>query len=91
MKLNRELFLNNYTFNISIELLTSIEKKIGGKREHTVIVNDMGASNYYQKYIINDANLNQEMNDIFDKTAQWVDNKSTDDNTIKILKTLGFK
>jgi len=27
MKLNRELFLNNYTFNISIELLTSIEKK----------------------------------------------------------------
>jgi len=51
----------------------------------------MGASNYYQKYIINDANLNQEMNDIFDKTAQWVDNKSTDDNTIKILKTLGFK
>lgn len=91
MKLNKQLDYGGYLFNISIELLTSIEKRIGGKREHTVIVNDMGVTNYYQKYTVDDANLNQEMDDIFKKTKQWVDSKSTDDNTVKILKTMGFK
>lgn len=90
-QLNKELKYGGYTFNIGIELLTNIEKRMGGKREHTVTVNDMGATNYYQKYTINDANLDQEIETIFEKTKQWADSKSNDDQTTRTLKKMGFK
>lgn len=48
-KLNKEFDYKTYKFNTSIELNTKIEKRLNGKRLHTIITNCMGGNNYYHK------------------------------------------
>jgi hypothetical protein len=48
-KFNKEFEYKDYKFNTSIELNTKIEKRLNGKRFHTIITNCLGGNNYYQK------------------------------------------
>jgi hypothetical protein len=48
-KLNKEFEYNGYKFNTSVELNTKTERRMNGKRWHTIITNCMGSNNYYQK------------------------------------------
>ena len=48
-KLNKEFDYKIYKFNTSIELNTKVEKRLNGKRLHTIITNCMGVINYYHK------------------------------------------
>ena len=64
-KYNKQFDYKGYKFNISVELNTSAERHPNGKVWHTIITNDMGATNYYQKQNVEsnelaDAVINQE-------------------------------
>ena len=48
-KLNREFDYKDYKFNTSVELNTKVEKRLNGKRWHTIITNCMDGNNYYKK------------------------------------------
>jgi hypothetical protein len=48
-KLNKQFEYRGYKFNMSVELNTKVEKKLNGKRLHTIITNCMGSNNYYLK------------------------------------------
>ena len=48
-KLNKEFDYKTYKFNTSIELNTKVEKRLNGKRWHTIITNCMDGNNYYKK------------------------------------------
>lgn len=48
-KLNKEFDYKGYIFNTSIELNTKVEKRLYGKRWHTIITNCMGGNNYHIK------------------------------------------
>lgn len=48
-KLNKEFDYKGYKFNTSVELNTRMERRMSGRRWHTIITNCIGSNNYYQK------------------------------------------
>jgi len=48
-KINKKFDYKKYKFNTSIELNTKVEKRLNGKRWHTIITNCMDGNNYYNK------------------------------------------
>lgn len=89
--LNKIFAYNGYNFNISVELESKIEKSLDGRRWHKVIVNDTGASNYYQKFEVEDDELHTAITCCQEKCIAFVDNATNKTKAEKILNNLGFK
>ena len=90
--MNKEFEYRGYRFNINVKFNTRVEKKIGGKRWHTIITNDMGVSNYYIKNEAEDDFLILFVESAERLAKEWVDKRidntqSTDERLIE----LGFK
>lgn len=82
-----------YKFNIKVVLNFKVEKRIDGKREHMITLNDMGFSNYYQTHLTETSNLEETIELMCKEAEKWVDKqidgyKSPEEN---ILESLGFK
>jgi hypothetical protein len=78
-------------FNIEVQFDTTIEKKIGGKRFHTITVNDLGESDYYQTYDIEDHDCRKEMIKLQEDIMSVVDGRNIENDSRAILRSLGFR
>lgn len=65
-----------YKFNISVELNTKVERGLNGKKYHTVILNDMGATNFYIKELVLDETLLSYIDVCIAKAKLFVDERS---------------
>ena len=81
-----------YKFNIKVELNYRVEKRINGKREHKVTLNDMGPSNYYQSIYVETCNLEENIQLMIEDAETWVDTRVDGNKTFeeKLLASLGF-
>ena len=59
--LNKEFVYKGYTFNIKLELNTTVERSPNGKKYHTVTINCMDGDNYYKKFEVEDSNLESKI------------------------------
>jgi hypothetical protein len=89
--LNKLFAYNGYLFNIKVDLEDKIEKKLNGRVWHTVTVNDTGASNYYQRFEVEDDELHTAITCCQEKCIAFVDNATNRTKAEKILNNLGFK
>lgn len=65
-----------YEFNIRVRFETKVEKRIGGKRFHTIILNHLGAANYQeQDDEAEDSNLRERLKQIKAKAIAWIDKR----------------
>jgi len=89
---NKQFEHRGYHFNIKVELDYQVERRPNGKREHLVVVNEMGVTNYYEKYLTETSSLEGNINSSMSKAKIWLDNllegKKTEDE--KLLESLGF-
>jgi C4-type Zn-finger protein len=88
---NKEFKYKGYSFNIKIELFSSIERRINGQVLHTLTINDMGASNFYIKKEVLDENIEKEIFELEHKAKAYVDNKSETREIDLRLEKLGFE
>lgn len=72
-EMNKQHDYRNYKFNIKVELNHKVEKKIDGKREHKVTLNNMGSSNYYQSQLVETQNLSEIIELMIEDAEKWVD------------------
>lgn len=56
-EMNKQFDYKGYHFNMCVKLNTMVERHPNGKRYHTVICNDMGATNYYHSKEVLDESL----------------------------------
>lgn len=91
--LNKQHEYRGYKFNIKVELNTRIEKRIDGKREHMITINDMGPSNYYQQHLAKTHNLVETIELMIKNAEKWVDKIIDDTKSPEelLLESLGFK
>jgi hypothetical protein len=91
--MNKEHEYGGYKFNIKVELNHRVEKRIDGKREHKITVNDMGATNYYQTHLAESHNLEEIITYMMEDAEKWVYNRTNCDKTQEqlLLENLGFK
>jgi len=92
-ELNKQFQYGDHKFNIKVELNHLVEKRIGGKKEHRIILNHMGPSNYYRTSLCQTPELEKTISLMEGEAKSWVDshkheNKSQEE---KILEGLGFK
>jgi catalase (peroxidase I) len=88
---NKEFKYKNYNFNIKIELFSEVERRPDGKAWHTITINDMGPSNFYQKKQVLDEDLEKEIYALEQKAKDYVDNKIEKRDIDLRLEKLGFK
>ena len=91
--MNKEHEYGGYKFNIKVELNHRVEKRIDGKREHKITVNDMGATNYYQTHLAESHNLEEIITYMMEDAEKWVYNRTNCDKTQEqlLLESMGFK
>ena len=91
--MNKEYEYRGYKFNIKVELNHKIEKRIDGKREHKITLNDMGVTNYYQTHLAETHNLEEIIFYMTEDAEKWVDTRIDGDKTSEqlLLEHLGFK
>lgn len=80
-------------FNVKVELNFQIEKRLNGKREHNVTVNDMGPSNYYQAHLFETQNLEEGIDLMIEEAEKWYDRQLNQNKSPEeiLLEALGFK
>lgn len=92
--MNKVLEHRNYKFNIKVDLNSRGEKRLGGRREHLVTVNDMGSGSYYQKYYIDSKeDLTIKILGIERETTAYIDSKLDGQKSVEetALTSLGYK
>ena len=91
-KLNKEFDYKGYKFNTSIELNTKIEKRIDGKRWHTIITNCMGGNNYYQKEDIETFQIEEAVEKHKQNAIDYIDKLTYEKKSFEemLLSELGF-
>jgi hypothetical protein len=91
--MNKEHEYRGYKFNIKVELNHRVEKRIDGKREHKITLNDMGVTNYYQTHLAETRNLEETISRMTKDVEKWVDTRIDGDKTPEqlLLEQLGFK
>jgi hypothetical protein len=91
--LNKIHLYKGYQFNIKVELDYAVERSLDGKREHNIIINDMGPSNYYQTHLAETHNLEETIENMITDAEKWADNKLDGGKSPaeKLLEKLGFK
>lgn len=91
--MNKQHSYRGYTFNIKVELNNRIEKRIDGKREHKITLNDMGVSNYYQTMFCETKGLGVVIHSMTREAEVWVDKQLDGDKSeeVLLLESLGFK
>jgi hypothetical protein len=83
-----------YTFTIRVELNHKVEKRIGGIREHRIIIyNTLGAHNYFETHLAETANLQEIIFCMLEDAQKWVDVLTIGDKSQEqlILESMGFK
>ena len=88
---NKEFKYKNYNFNIKIELFSEAERRLDGKVWHTITINDIGPSNFYQKKQVLDEDLEKEICALEQKAQDYIDNKIEKRDIDLRLEKLGFK
>lgn len=91
-KLNKQFDYKGYKFNMSVELNTKIEKRLNGKRLHTIITNCMGSNNYYQKDEIETFQIQEYVEKHKDLAIDYIDKLTYKQKSFeeKLLSGLGF-
>lgn len=92
-KLNKEFEYKSYKFNTSVELNTKIEKKINGKKWHTIITNCTGSNNYYQKDEIETYQIEEYVQKHKQSVIEYIDkltHKPQQSFEEQLLSDLGF-
>ncbi len=74
-EMNKQFEYRGYKFNIKVELFTQVEKRPNGITWHTVIINDMGQSNYYKKDNVNDSLLMLHIASAENEAKKFVDTR----------------
>ena len=89
---NKQFEHQGYQFNIKVELDHRVERRPFGKREHLVVVNEMGPTNYYEKFLVESSNLPGEISSATNRARLWVENLQNEQKTEdeKLLESLGF-
>jgi len=92
-EMNKQHEYRDYKFNIKVELNHKVEKRIDGKREHKVTLNDMGPSNYYQSQLVESQNLAEIIELMIEDAEKWVDRQYNGDKSQEqiLLESMGFK
>lgn len=82
-----------YIFNIKVELNHRIEKRLNGKREHLITLNDMGVSNYYQTHYAETHNLEEIIELMIISAEEWVEKQINGNKSYEeiLLEGLGFR
>ena len=95
MSLNKQFKHGDCNFNIKVEFNTQIEKRINGKRYHTITCNCTDAWNYYDKRNATSEELVKSIADMENKARHATDlrNNLVEDKSDleKQLIELGFK
>jgi len=71
--MNKQFIYNGYNFNIKVEFNTLVEKKLNGKRLHTITLNCTDAWNYYEKRNVNSEDLITAISSMENKAKEQVD------------------
>lgn len=88
---NKEFQYGGHRFNIKVELDHLVERHMHGKREHLVVVNDMGPHNYYKKSLCETRDLVEKISVMEKEAKEWVNSLSVNDSQEgNILEGLGF-
>lgn len=72
-EMNKQFEYRGYRFNICVRLDATVERRLNGKRYHTVVCNDMGVTNYYHKEEVEDQFLVQQVNTEVELAQKFVD------------------
>lgn len=91
--MNKQHSYRGYNFNIKVDLNYRIEKRIDGKREHKITLNDMGVSNYYHTMFCGTKGLGAVIHSMTREAEVWVDKQLDGDKSdeVLLLENLGFK
>lgn len=91
-KLNKEFEYKTYKFNISVDLNTKVEKRMNGKKWHTIITNCMGGNNYYQKQEVETYQLEEAVKEHKQNAIDYIDKLTYKQQSFEeqILSGLGF-
>lgn len=91
---DKEYTHRNYKFNIKVELNCDIPRP-EDEQYHTVLINDMGVTNYYDKFKViksqTECILEQEIQKGIDRAKNFVDERENLTQGQKILLNMGFK
>jgi len=89
--MNKEFRYKDFVFNISVELNTKVEKRINGKRWHTITINDMRSDGYYKKQEVLSNQLETEIDKLKIAAMDFVDSDERYTSDEQLLLKLGFK
>jgi len=89
---NKEVTHRSYTFNVKVVLAESVEIGEGGKTFHSVIINDMGPTNYYVKRNCESADLETTISELIANAIIWADDRDSagKDTEELLLESIGF-
>ena len=89
---NKQFRYEGHLFNIKVELNHQVERRLGGKVEHLIIINDLGPNNYYKKVLCESKDLEKTIGTMESDAKNWVDSmKGSKSEDQKLLEGLGFK
>lgn len=92
---NKEYEYRNYTFNIKVELCTDLNTPGNPDQYHTVLINDMGVTNYYDKFKViksqTECILEQEIQKGINRAKNFVEERENLSQGEKLLINMGFK
>jgi hypothetical protein len=91
-ELNKVFNHRNYNFNISVKLNETAERHPGGKVTHLITINDLGCTNYYQKYECTSETLVGKIQLAEMNAKQWVTERENQGKSADqlVLEGLGF-
>lgn len=91
-KFNKEFEYKGYKFNTSVELNTKVEKRINGKKWHTIITNCLGANNFYTRDEIETFQIEEYVKLHYEMVTTYVDRLTYKPNSFEeqLLTSLGF-
>lgn len=91
-KYNKQFVHKGYTFNISVELNTSVEKRINGRVWHTVITNCLGGNNYYERVEVESLELEVTIDRHQQLAIDYIDKITYKPQTVEemLLSKMGF-
>lgn len=90
-KYQKSFNYNNYQFITSVELNTSVERSINGRKFHTVITNSSDSASFYIKNTsVTDEKLLKIIDDQMKEAQKYSDNKHLSSEYETKLMELGF-
>lgn len=90
--MNKKIQYKGYDFNIKVTLNAQMERNFNSVPKHEVIINDMGASNFYVKKMVTSSELLETIESLEKSAKRYVDEKTSSVLTKEqeLLINLGF-